>query len=204
MKRKPIVLGVDDAPFCLFERERAGPRFVPLVGVLLKGFQLVCVTYDRVEIDGTDATEAIVRLVGKTRHEPEIQVVMTDGVTFGGFNVVDLEEVAARTGKKVVSVSLVDPDFDAIKSALQKHFKDWEARWAVVQKSRPLLSYASNPDVSPKKVHAKAVGLEENELRALLRRVSKYGALPEPVRVAHVVASGLRYLDAAWLESLEK
>ena len=48
--------------------------------------------------DGLDATDVICNMIKKSKHYGQIRVVMLDGITYGGFNVVDIEE--AYTGNR--------------------------------------------------------------------------------------------------------
>lgn len=208
MKANPIVLGVDDAPFTFPPGSHGAesnsppspnagfPRdtrlYTDLVGVVVKGPQLVRVIRDRVKIDGMDATAAIERLVHATGHAREIQVIMTDGITFGGFNLVDLHALHARVGKGVVAVVTRPPDLPGIRAALQKVFPDWERRVAVLERNLPLKPVESNPRDAPGKIlYFHHVGLPEREARAVICATALYGATPEPLRLAHLVASSV-------------
>jgi hypothetical protein len=63
-----------------------------------------------------------------TRHYPQIRVIMLDGVTYGGFNVVDITELQRRTGLPVIVVMRAEPDMARIRDAMQ-NLPDADRRW---------------------------------------------------------------------------
>jgi hypothetical protein len=111
-KPHPRVVGVDDGPF------RRGDRQAPVALV-------VCSLPDRVDgvvattvtVDGTDATERIARAIEASGHLDGIRAVLLDGITFGGFNVVDLTGLAERLRRPVLAVTRRPPDFARIDAA---------------------------------------------------------------------------------------
>ena len=99
------ILGVDDGPFEFGEGNKA-----LLVGTVFRGGQwLDAVLRSEVEVDGDDGTEKIIGMVTRSRHRGQIRVVMTDGLTLGGFNVIDGAEIFRRTGLPVISVTREAP-----------------------------------------------------------------------------------------------
>jgi len=56
---------------------------------------------------------------------------MLDGITFGGFNLVNIRKIFESTGVPVIVIMRKLPNFERIKKAL-KRFDDWEKRWANV------------------------------------------------------------------------
>lgn len=182
MKPEVRVLGVDDGPFTWQDRE------ADVVGVLMRGGSYVeAVLRTRVTVDGWDATERLAELLERSRYREQVQCLMLDGVCLGGFNVVDLDALHARFGWPVLTVTRDPPDKEAIEAALRKHFPDAEARLALLQR-HPLerVATAHNP------VWVKHVGMPLADAAELVRRTTVRGALPEPLRLAHLIAAALR------------
>ena len=71
--------------------------------------------------DGLDATEVISTMIKNSRHYSQLRVVMLDGITYGGFNVVDIEELYRETGLPVIVVMRAYPDFEKIRADLRFH-----------------------------------------------------------------------------------
>jgi endonuclease V-like protein UPF0215 family len=143
-----------------------------------------------VDVDGEDATEEIVAMVSRSRHRGQVRVVMTDGLTFGGFNTIDATEILRHTGLPVVSVTRSLPDMRAIKGALKK-FPDSEQRWHRIQKAGPPLEHFPRASPGGGSVFFQAFGIEEEDARAVLDTTSTRSLMPEPIRVAHIIASGV-------------
>jgi endonuclease V-like protein UPF0215 family len=138
-------------------------------------------------VDGDDATGAVANLVARSRYKDAVQVLMLDGVAFGGFNVVDLDALHDALGLPVLTVTRDPPDASAIEAALRKHFPDAERRLALLQR-HPLerVGTEHNP------VWVKRVGLGADDARDLVRRTTVRGALPEPLRLAHLIAAAYK------------
>lgn len=181
MKQNVRVLGVDDSSF------KFSDETVTIVGVLLRLPNYVeAVMRTEVEVDGGDATDKLVEMVNGSRYKEQVKTVLLDGIALGGFNVVDLDEFFERTGVAIATVTRDKPDYDGIKSALQEHFSDWEERLGVM-KRRELLEI----ETDHKPIYVMHVGIDEDELREILKMSTVRGALPEPVRIAHLIATGV-------------
>jgi endonuclease V-like protein UPF0215 family len=109
---------------------------------------------------------------------------MMDGVALGGFNVVDIESLHERTGLPFATITRDRPDLDAIRSALQKHFEDWRDRMEVISR-QPI--YMIDTDFSP--IFATFIGVDKATFKGMVRRSTVQGAIPEPLRVAHLIAT---------------
>jgi endonuclease V-like protein UPF0215 family len=111
---------------------------------------------------------------------------MLDGVCLGGFNVVDIKEVSEATGIPMMTITRDKPDFDKIKQALRTHFKDWDARWKVICRGTlHTIPTRHNP------IYIKYEGLSLLEAKEIINVSTIRGVIPEPVRVAHLIASGI-------------
>jgi hypothetical protein len=181
MKRQIRILGIDDAPFTFSEKYSA------VIGVVMRGGEyLESVLHRQVTIDGTEATEICTQMIQQTRHRLQLKVAMLDGVCLGGFNVVDIREVYESTGLPMMTITRDKPDFDKIKQALQTHFKDWKTRWEIIHRGAlHKITTSHNP------IYIKYVGLSLGEAKEIIHVSTIRGVIPEPVRVAHLIASGI-------------
>jgi hypothetical protein len=147
---------------------------------------LEAVMCTRIAVDGRDANEKLAQMVNCSRYREQIRLIMLDGVALGGFNVVDLERLHSDTGKPVLTVTRDPPDLDSMVEALRAHFADWEARWALIRKCKV---------VSIKTRHKPAyithVGIDLETAVAVIDNLTVRGVLPEPIRVAHLIACAL-------------
>ncbi len=181
MKKEIRILGIDDMPFSFEESE------TDIVGVVMRGgVYLEGVLKTTIEVDGRDATSKIVDMVMKTRHRGQIKVIMIDGIALGGFNIVDADYINKKTGIPVITITRNKPDMKKIREALKKHFDDWEERWNIISREKTIElieNYA---------VYIKNYGIGVEEAREIIKLSTVRGAIPEPIRVAHLIATGIK------------
>lgn len=176
------MLGVDDGRFTPHTQGN-----VIVVGVVFRGGSSVDgVMHTEIAIDGLDATEKLIEMINASPHRRQLRLVMLNGVTFAGFNLVDIQKLHAATGLPVVALTQEKPDLEAIYQAL-KHLPDTEERWRIVQNAGALFE-VTNRGV---KLYVELAGLTLDEAKTVLELTSTRGSLPEPLRVAHLIASGI-------------
>ncbi len=182
MKEDVRVMAVDDGPF------QFGDQAAFLVGLVVRGKGYLEAMYSTtISLDGLDATSTVAGLVKGSRQLPQLKAVLLDGLTLAGFNVVDIEALLRETGVPVVTVVDKVPDHDAIRQALEGRFPDWEERYSLI--SAPETHRVDLPDGSVLTCHVAGIGIDE--ARELLRVTTLRGHLPEAMRMADIVASGL-------------
>lgn len=181
MKRQVRVLGIDDSPFT-FQSKKA-----LLVGVVARlPMYVEGIMRTECEVDGSDATDAIADMVLRSRYREQLKVIMLDGVAVGGFNVVDIDRLRAATGIPCATVTRDLPDHQRMEKALRAHFDDWQERLDVIRR-HPL--YKVGPARHP--IYAAAVGISIDDLEAVMKECTVVGALPEPLRIAHLISSAM-------------
>jgi endonuclease V-like protein UPF0215 family len=178
------VLGVDDGAF---EPHVKGQ--VPVIGVVFRGgFWLDGVMHTRIAVDGFDATERIASMIMGSSHYKQLRVVMLNGVTFAGFNVVDIEALHAVTKLPIITVTREEPDFEGIHKALQNLPRS-EERWATILNAGDPVEVSTRS--AEAKVYMQTVGVSKEIAERILRLTSTRSNIPEALRVAHLVASGI-------------
>ena len=177
MKAGIRTVGFDDAP-----HTRPDGR-VPVVGVHMRGSESVeRVLLTDVARDGGDATNRLARCY----HEadlPGVKAILIDGAALAGFNVVDLAGLAAECDVPTISVTKGVPDMVAMQAAIQ-HVPDAEAKWRILT-DRPAVTWPM-PEGGP--ITVSWAGCDEAQARALLAATTRRGHIPEPVRLAHLIA----------------
>lgn len=177
---KPIshVIGFDDAPFPASHRGD-----VLLVGAVYAGPRLEGVLSGKVRRDGVNATRTIVGLVSESRYREHLQAVLLQGITFAGFNVVDLEAIYQALQLPVITVSRRQPDMAAIRSALLQHVPGGQRKWRLIRKAGPIEAAGG--------VYVQRAGISLPDAEALIQGFALNGNLPEPLRTAHLIAGGI-------------
>ncbi|MHA1253954.1 MAG: endonuclease dU [Candidatus Helarchaeota archaeon] len=92
------------------------------------------VVQTKIEVDGFDATEKIGKMIINSNHYGQIRVIMLYGITFGGFNVCDTDELSKLTNRPIIVIIEHKPDLNSIKKALMKNQFNWEKKWAIFEK----------------------------------------------------------------------
>ncbi len=181
MKRGLRILGIDDGPF-----KRGGYGKTVLVGVLIKFNSYVeGITIRKIDIDGMDVNDQILSMFNG-RFNKEINFIMTNGITFGGFNIMDISLIHKETKIPVISIVRKKPDIVSMESAIIKHFKDSEYRISLIKKS-----YPEEFIFSRKKLYVNYAGLDYNEVKGIIEKTTIIGNIPEPIRLAHILATAI-------------
>ena len=178
MKGLLRVLAIDDGFFRPREKGKA-----ILVGVVSRlDNRVEGILSTSVRVDGLDSTSKIISLVEKSRFRGQINFILLDGLNFAGFNLVDLEKLHESLGIPAISVLRKRPRMEKIERALA-NFKDVRKRLRLIEKAGPVLK--------AKKVFFQFKGSDEKTVKAILSKTAKTGNLPEPLRLAHLIASGI-------------
>lgn len=178
------VLGVDDGAFTPHVE-----AWVPVVGVVFRGgYWLEGVLHTKIAVDGFDATERIAEMILNSPHYGQLRVVMLNGVTFAGFNVVDIKALNTVTGLPIIAVTRERPNLAEIREAL-KHLHRSEERWNAVVNAGELVEVAVARGRERVFLHATGVSVEDAQ--RIVRLTSTRSNVPEALRVAHLIASGL-------------
>jgi endonuclease V-like protein UPF0215 family len=178
------VVGVEDGGFSR-KLQGCGVQKALFVCVLLRGKRITDFQADMITVDGLDATEKLTSML----RQWSFDAVMLAGVSFAGFNLVDPPIVFEEFNKPVIVISRTKPNNVAVKNALRRHFEDWRIRWSVFEKLGSVYKVVSMPAEPP--VYVEVIGAELGWASELIRAASVCCRVPEPIRVARLVARGL-------------
>jgi endonuclease V-like protein UPF0215 family len=204
------VIGFDDGPF---EREHRGD--VLLVGAVCSRTRLDGLVTGTVRRDGADATRRMVALVEASPFRAHVRAVMLLGIAVGGFNVVDIHDLSRALGVPVLVITRRAPDLDAVRRALfsdvphlRPPVRGAARKWALIEAAgaveplgvsgRSLRRSGVAPQGAPSGLRAQGprlwvqrAGLTLSEARALVVATTLHGNVPEPLRLAHIIAGGV-------------
>jgi endonuclease V-like protein UPF0215 family len=116
---------------------------------------------------------------------------MLDGITFGGFNVVDMKKLNAETRLPVIAVTRDKPDFDDIRKALE-NLRSPEIRWKAILNAGEIFKVSTRR--KGEKAFVEICGIFEDDARKIVQLTSTRSSVPEALRVAHLIASGINRL----------
>ncbi len=177
-RRWSHVIGIDDGAF---ERQHRGDVLV--VGAVFAKLRLEGVLSGRVRRDGRNATDTIVRMIQQSRFATQLHAVLLQGVALAGFNVIDLYAVHRELALPVIAVARRQPDYAAIERALLTRVPGGRRKWRLIEQLGPMEAVGG--------VYAQYVGIDARTAAAVINRFAVNGALPEPIRVAHLIAAGV-------------
>ena len=181
VKKEVRILGIDDSPHTRKDKE------VLCVGVIYRGGNyLDGLLSFKIKKDGKDATEKIIKSVNKSRHKNQLQLIMIDGITLAGFNLVDIKEVNKKTKLPIIAVMRKRPEMKKFLKALKRINKKGEK---IIRKAGKIFKLKINR----KNLYIQLAGISEKKAEKILKLTSLHSLIPEPLRVAHLIASGIYF-----------
>jgi hypothetical protein len=182
IKSEIRILGVDDGKFI---PHTSGDVIV--VGVVFRGgCSIDGVMHTHVAIDGFDATEQLTYMINSSPHCKQLRLVMLNGITFAGFNVVDIKKLNSATKLPIIAATLHNPDLEAVRKALNNLPKSDE-RWKMILAAGDIHEVRC----MGKKIYLELAGISLDDAQEVVQLTSTNSRFPEPLRVAHLIASGI-------------
>lgn len=172
------VIGFDDGPFDKY----GPPRDVLLVGAVCARTRLDGVVSGHVRRDGRNATVRMAELVRDSQFDRHVRAILLGGIAVAGFNVVDIHALRRLLDRPVVVVARRPPRYAKIRRALE-HVPGSEHKWALIQ--------AAGPMEAVRGIYVQRAGISLADTAALLEVTTLHGNLPEPLRLAHLIAGGI-------------
>ena len=177
IKKEIRVLGIDDAPFNKFKRGK-----VLVVGAVYRGGSFLDgILSTKVNVDGNNATEKIIEMINECKFKPQLQCIFLDGIAVGGFNVIDVKELNKKTRIPVIIIIRKNPNIKKIKETLIR----------INKKNKIKLIENAGSVVSVGKIYIQLTGLSVERAKEILKIVCTRSLIPEPIRIAHLIASGV-------------
>jgi len=182
MKENPISIGFDDAAFELHSEV----KYTQLIGVVCQGTRMVSAIKDEIIIDGDNATEKLIKLVKKNKKH--IQYVITHSITFGGFNLINLNEIYSEIQKPIIAITEKEVDLNSVKKALLDKFPmTYAKKIKCIVDAGNLYETEINTAGGSSKVYFHCKGINTKDVEDLLKRICIDSKLPESVRIAHLI-----------------
>ncbi len=171
------VIGFDDAPFAHGHRGD-----VALIGCVCSRTRLDGVMKSRVRRDGRNATDRMVAMVADSPFAQHLQAVLVQGIAVAGLNVVDIHRLAEALDLPVVAVARRLPNLEKMRRAIKKTGPGWQRKWHLIE--------AAGEMEPARGVYIQRSGLSHARAVHLLAATTLHGKIPEPLRLAHLIAGG--------------
>lgn len=177
MKKEIRILGIDDGPFNKFAKGK-----VLVVGTVFRGGSWMDgVLSTKVTVDGNDSTTKLISMVNGCKFKVQLQCIMLDGIALGGFNIIDVLRLHKETKIPVMTVIRRMPDFEKIKKTLFRLGKG--AKYKLIEKAGKVEKIGM--------VYCQLIGISVDDAKRMLKITCTRSHLPEPIRVAHIIAAGI-------------
>lgn len=133
-------------------------------------------------VGGTDATASILRMFRRLRRS-DLNLVILSGCIISRYNIVDVDGLAESAGVPVVCLTYKESS--GIEDAIRRNFRRPEERLESYRRlggRRRLLLETGHA------VFVRTAGMREAEAKSVLDAFTLQGGVPEPVRVAALLA----------------
>jgi len=170
------------------ESFRRGHDKSVLAGVVMRSDLVIDgVAFDEITVGGMDATEGVLRIFDSLQRS-DINVMMLNGCVISWFNIIDLKTVYERVRIPLICVTYEESE--GLETHIAKHFdaNECESR---IDAYRKLGNRVAVKPHTKYEVFIRFLGLEKKEAAAVLKKFTTHGKVPEPLRVASLMARAL-------------
>jgi endonuclease V-like protein UPF0215 family len=175
---RPHLIGIDDGPF-----DKDGDAATPIVGVVMEGSDLVeGVAMTSFPIDGAGVTDFLAAWIQGLRFRPGLQGIVLGGITIAGLAVVDVARLSQSLELPVLVLNRKDPRNHRLATALES--AGLADRLDVVDRIPPSFSVSDG-------LYLACAGASPEEAARLIDATRRKGEMPEPLRLAHLIASAV-------------
>ena len=157
-----------------------------LAGIVMRrDFMIDGFVLGNATLSGNDATDEIIRMYEKLAR-PDISYILISGIIISMYNMVDIKKIHDELQMPVIGVTYQDSP--GIEKAIQKHFPDHSSKIEEYKKlgQREKITLKTSYDIFVRKE-----GCSLSETKQLLNNLTLQGAIPEPLRVAQLLAKTL-------------
>jgi endonuclease V-like protein UPF0215 family len=182
IKKEIRIIGIDGHPFIPLDLEQ-----VDLFGIVFRGgYWLDGVIRGKIDVNGLDATDKISDMIKTSPHYQQLRIIMLNGLTYAGFNTVNLRKLFEFTGLPILSITKEVPDINYLKQSL-RNLPQGVKKWKDIEDAGEIIMLKKENS----KIYMQIVGLLRENAEKIISISSTRSILPEPLRVAHIVASSL-------------
>lgn len=181
------------------ESFRRGAAKAFLAGVVMRSdFIIDGFSFNHTTVFGDDATDSLVALYSSLNRK-DINLVMIGGTVISMYNIVDINRFFEETGKPVIAVTYRPSE--GIEEAIKKHFPDnWESKLEAYGRLGPRREVTLKNGF---KIFVRNIGIDDYDSRLVLNKFTFFGRIPEPIRVARLLARSLMSVETRLQKNIE-
>ncbi len=170
-------IGFDDVPF----KRRRGSN-VPIAGVICADTRFEGMVWGKIRQDGWNATDVICNLLLPSKFLPQLDIVLLDGISVGGLNIIDLPQLCDRLEIPCVAVMRRIPDITAMTTVINR-LPQAKKRLKILQRAGIIHAYPP--------FFFQVCGETPDIIAATLQRLTDCGNVPESLRLAHLIGAAV-------------
>ena len=182
MKKEIRILGIDDSSF----KKKQIKEILVIATVFRGGSFLDGILSTKITVDGNDSTKKIIQMINKTKHKGQLQIIMLNGIALGGFNIIDIKKLSQKIKLPVIVLMRKYPNIKEIFQAL-KNFKNSKQKQLLIKKAGKIYEIK----IKNKKIYTQFANISLEKVKKIISLTAIHSLIPEPLRVAHLIASGI-------------
>jgi endonuclease V-like protein UPF0215 family len=158
-----------------------------LAGVVMRSdMQIDGFTFSTAEVGGMDATDRILEMYRNLGRE-DVNILLLNGCVISWYNVINLNRLSEETMLPLICVTYEESE------GLDKYFEelfpdDKEERICIYHNNGPRTVMKLHTGAQ---VYVRFLRMKEEEAKSILGKFTKHGAIPEPLRVARLLARSI-------------
>lgn len=138
--------------------------------------------FSKVSVGGNDATDGVLR-INRNLDRKDINALLLNGAVISWFNIIDMEKLYDELNLPIISLTYEDSE--GLEDRLSEYFANSQIKLQLYRRlgERKSVWLKTGFDV-----YVRSVGVTVEEVRTLLDHFTLDGRVPEPVRVARLLA----------------
>ena len=177
------ILAVSGGSVSLKEKKK-----VPIVGVLWREtvFEKCFITYSETDPKPQEITKKLINLVDeKYFTEKQVKVVFLFNNIFAGLGIIDLHRLQNTWNAPIIVVSDKEPDTDKVLKLIQD--LKYSSEYITILQQNPK-NWIHLQDT---RLYVLTMSISESEMKQLIKDLQIVGHLPEPLRIADIIAKAI-------------
>jgi len=137
-------------------------------------------------VGGDDATDAILSMYEKLGRT-DVSFLLISGIIISSYNMIDVKRISEKIGLPVIAIT--HEESDGIEDAIKQHFPDsYKPKLVEYSKlgSREKITLRTSYNL-----YIRNEGCTVLEAKQLLDKITSRGSIPEPLRIAQLLANTL-------------
>ena len=164
-----------------------------LCGIVMRqDFIIDGIVFGNATIKGDDATEKILKMFNEL-DRPDVNYLLISGVILSLYNIVDIRKIYNIL--KIPVIGLTYRDSSGIEDSIMHHFPN---SFEFKLKNYSKLGTRNKILINKKSVYVRFEGCTLLEVQFLLKKLTLNGSIPEPIKVAKLLANSLLKKDLSF------